>query len=682
MPVSQRVAPRRFLHTLVPAAGLALALIGQPARVLAQQAPKVADLEALSLEQLMTIEVQSVFGASRYLQRITEAPASVSIITAEEINRYGYRTLADALRMVRGFYINSDRQYAFVGVRSFQRPGDYNTHVLLTIDGHRVNDNVYDQAYLDEASLVHLDDVERIEVIRGPSSSLYGSNAFFGVVNVVTRHGRQFGGAEASIDVGSFGRRGARAAWGGGVGGNGALSLSASTSQADGPERLYYPEFDDPATNFGVARDLDFADRRNLRARLDLGGFVLQSGWNQRTKGVPTAAYGIVFNDRRSAIRDTQGYLDVNWERQWSARLTTSVRGGYDEYRYLGVMPFDYGTPDRPEVIENRDESVGRWHGVEARASGVSGRHRWTAGFEVRRNTELTLRNYDVAPRLSYLDDSRQSVTTGWYAQDDMRLSRHLTASAGVRRDTYSGFENPTTPRLALIATPARNRTFKLVYGEAFRAPNVYEVFYAYGPYKSNPRLAPERARTFELAWEEYVGRHYRVGANVFAYRVKNLIGQVLDRADDLLVYDNVEAATAKGLELEAEGKWAGGLQVRASYAWQRARDADTRGRLTNSPEHVGQALFSLPLGVDGGFASLTFRSVSARTAKDGTRVPGYAVPGICLVSPISRRLSLQVVVDNLLNTPYSDPAAEELRQVSVRQDGRTACLRLSWRLQ
>ena len=176
----------------------------------------------------MTIEVQSVFGASRYLQRITEAPASVTIIDAEEIWRCGYQTLADALAMVRGFYVSSDRRYSFIGTRSFQRPGDYNTHVLLTVDGHRINDNIYDQATIEEASLIALDDVERIEVIRGPSSSLYGSNAFFGVVNVVTRSGRHLGGLEAAAEAGTFGRRGARVAWGGGVGASGGFSIAAS----------------------------------------------------------------------------------------------------------------------------------------------------------------------------------------------------------------------------------------------------------------------------------------------------------------------------------------------------------------------------------------------------------------------------------------------------------------------
>ena len=196
----------------------------------------------------------------------------------------------------------------------------------------------------------------------------------------------------------------------------------------------------------------------------------------------------------------------------------------------------------------------------------------------------------------------------------------------------------------------------------------------------ANERLKPEDARTVEGVWEEYVGRHYRLGANLFAYEVKNLISQVMD-ADGQLFYDNVESATARGVELEAEGKWARGLTVRASYTWQRARDAETGARLSNSPEQIGQALATVPLGA-GAYASATLRAISARTAKDGSQVKGYVLPALTLVSPlVARRLSFQLVVDNLFDQVYSDPAAEELRQVAVPQDGRTVLLKASWRI-
>ena len=135
------------------------------------------NLVGKSLEELMEIPIESVVTASRYRQRVTEAPASVTVVTSEEIRRYGWRTLADVLQSVRGFHISYDRFYHYIGVRGFSRPGDFNARVLVLIDGHRVNENVYEGAYLEDGFPVSMDLVERIEIIRGPGSSLYGTNA-------------------------------------------------------------------------------------------------------------------------------------------------------------------------------------------------------------------------------------------------------------------------------------------------------------------------------------------------------------------------------------------------------------------------------------------------------------------------------------------------------------------------
>lgn len=150
-PLRTRDLSRRWLIRLCAVAWL----VGfRPCLALAQSAtetlpaPSVASgpPSELSLEQLLTLEAQSVFGASKFLQRLSEAPSAVSIVTAEDIQRYGWRTLADVLRSVRGFYATDDRSDGYVGVRGFLRPGDYNTRILLTLDGRRLNDSFYDGA--------------------------------------------------------------------------------------------------------------------------------------------------------------------------------------------------------------------------------------------------------------------------------------------------------------------------------------------------------------------------------------------------------------------------------------------------------------------------------------------------------------------------------------------------------
>lgn len=166
--------------------------------VAASTAVAAHDYLDLDIGELMDIKV---YGASQYVQKVTEAPASVTIITAEEIKKYGYRTLADILQSVNGFYVTNDRSYSYIGVRGFNRPGDYNSRVLLLVDGHRLNDNIYDQAGIGTESPIDVDLIDRVEIIRGPSSSLYGTNAFFGVINVIMKRGRDINGIELSTEV-------------------------------------------------------------------------------------------------------------------------------------------------------------------------------------------------------------------------------------------------------------------------------------------------------------------------------------------------------------------------------------------------------------------------------------------------------------------------------------------------
>src|SRR5438445_10424438 len=164
-----------------------------------QQEP---DLTKLSLEDLTKVQIETVYGASKFGQKVTEAPSSITIVTADETEKYGYRTLAELLKSVPGFYITYDGQDPFIGVRGISRPSDYNTLVLVLIDGHRVNENVYDSTYVNGEFPIDIDLIDRVEIIRGPGSSLYGPDAFFAVINIFTKRGRGFAGPDGSLSGG------------------------------------------------------------------------------------------------------------------------------------------------------------------------------------------------------------------------------------------------------------------------------------------------------------------------------------------------------------------------------------------------------------------------------------------------------------------------------------------------
>ena len=162
---------------------------------------QVDDLAQLSLEDLLEVEVVT---ASCHEESVSSAPATVSVITAEQIATFGWRTLADALRSVPGMHVTDDRNYAALGARGVAVPGDFSNRVIVLVDGHRVNDKVYHAPDAQHFLPVAMDAVERIEIVRGPGSVLDGSDALLAVINVITRDGS--GPPTSSLRVSAAGR--------------------------------------------------------------------------------------------------------------------------------------------------------------------------------------------------------------------------------------------------------------------------------------------------------------------------------------------------------------------------------------------------------------------------------------------------------------------------------------------
>src|SRR4029079_10258809 len=143
------------------------------------------DLTSLTLEQLLNVQVE---GAALHPQTLRDAPASVTVITAEDIYKYGYRTLGEALQSVRGFVLTNNRTYQTIGVRGFNLPWDYGSRVLVMVNGHDLADHVFDSMlWFGDDFPIDMRVVKQIEIIRGPSSALYGSNGEFTTINVITK---------------------------------------------------------------------------------------------------------------------------------------------------------------------------------------------------------------------------------------------------------------------------------------------------------------------------------------------------------------------------------------------------------------------------------------------------------------------------------------------------------------
>ncbi|MDQ3169843.1 MAG: TonB-dependent receptor, partial [Acidobacteriota bacterium] len=440
----------------------ALMLAGAVAAV-PQDPQRQAALPELTIEELLGVTVQPVFGASERLQPVTEAPASVTIVTAAEIQRYGYRTLGDILRAVRGFVVTNDRNYSYAGVRGLSLPGDYNTRLLLLVNGHKINDNVYDQAYLGEELNLDTQMFERVEVIRGPSSSLYGTSAFFAVINVITRTGADVNGTWIDGSIGSLNTGMVRLTHGRELAGGVSFVLSGKHQVSDGVSRLYFDAFNAPATNNGIAQDLDAERVSTLYGQLKVRDVTFTLTTGQRRKVVPTASYYTLFNahDPAEQTTDARTMLHGVWRRAFGG-TALSADVPYDHLSYKGLYAYDGASVGSAQALAtNYDFATGRRLGARLQATrGLPWRQTVTAGAEIYAHITQKQWNYYDDPLLGTKLSDRSARQTAVYVDDEMRVLPWLLLNGGLRHDRYAEFAR-TTPRAGVIVVPSPNHSFK-----------------------------------------------------------------------------------------------------------------------------------------------------------------------------------------------------------------------------
>jgi iron complex outermembrane receptor protein len=672
----------RLAGLLIVAAGLATSAVPVSAQTGDPGGTVASD------EMLLFTEIPSVYGASRYQQKVTEAPSSVSIVNADDIKKYGYRTLADILKSVRSFYVTYDRNYSYVGVRGFGRPGDYNGRILLLVDGHRLNDNVFDQALVGTEGVIDVDLIDRVEVIRGPGSSLYGSNAFFAVINVITRSGRDVKGAEVSAEGASFGGKKGRLTYGDRYKSGLEAVVSATGFESEG-QRLYFAEFDpanpaaDPrAGNGGYAeKSTDEDQAGNFFMKAAAGDFTISSAYSSREKHIPTASFETDFNDPRTKTADSHAYADVKYERSAGAKTEATARLYYDYYRYEGDY-FYSGTG------VNKDFAYGDWWGSEVKLTtqALAG-NRIIAGAEYQDNIRQDQTNYDLGGD-SYLDKTSSSTKYAFFAQDEITIATWVLLNAGVRYDHYDNFGGTTNPRAALIFTPLKKSSIKLLYGQAFRAPNVYELYYEIaGLQAANPDLKPEKIKTYELVYEQYLSDTFRTTLAGYYYKISDLISQseIPDPDDPLnntvTQYDNISMVRTSGVEAELESKRPSGFDGRVSYSFQKSTDVATGEVLTNSPKHLAKANLVIPVLPSKVFAGIEEQYVSMRKTETGGEDPGFWTTNLTLSARhFAGTLELSLSVYNLFDKEYGDPVSVDHVQETIEQDGRSWRAKLAYR--
>lgn len=424
----------------VARAGALGALAALAASAVAQQ----DDLTNLSLSDLMRIEVVS---ASKRPQDLVEIPASVFVVTGEDIRRSGARSIPEALRLVPGVQVAQQNAGTwYVGIRGFS--GRFSNKLLVLVDGRSVYTPLFSGVYWDALD-VPLEDIDRIEVIRGPGGAVWGANAVNGVINIVTRSAEDTQGGLLTAGSGTQERGFGTLRYGGTLGDQGTYRVFAKATEATAMERSGGSSADDGfrTQHIGLRADTTAGARNQLT--VTAGVFMRE--WSQATLspvlGAPYVARSVSDQQAR------HWYTHLGWDHESGPSTKTSVLGN-----------FEHSDRDMPEIGSKRTT----WSLDVQQSTSSNPRERWVWGAGFRRTSHQTDGTFLVT-----LDpaDRTDELWSG-FVSDEIALSKqtHLTLGAKLERNGFTGWE--LQPSVRVAHQPSEDQTLWVAVSRAVRTPS------------------------------------------------------------------------------------------------------------------------------------------------------------------------------------------------------------------
>lgn len=647
------------------------------------------DLLGLPFEELARLQVTIATGTPREL---ATAPAAATVITLRELEAIGARDIGDALEAVPGLHVsNGSVQY---GPRYFIRgiTSSYNPHTLVLVNGLPQTSLFLGDRGERIPALYSLPVqlLDRIEIIRGPGSALYGADAFAGVINLITRSPVDARGGELTASSGSFATGTAllqQALHGDGV----SALVSASWLDTRGDSAAVIAH--DAQTNVdlaGLAPPASLAPATvptgarvvDLRADLVAGRFRVRAGWMEaRDTGAGQGLNDAL--DLTNTAQQHRGHLDIGWHADdvrpdW--RLEARLSYLYSDNRSNGTYLFPpgavFGTfPDgvwaRPNLFEENARAD-----FSATRSGL-GRHvlRLGTGFywgDIFKTT--TANNYllvggmpvprpggvaDVSDTAAVYQPENQRTSFHVFAQDEWTLAPAWNLTSGLRYDHYDDFGGTLNPRLSLVwrATPAL--AGKLIYGEAFRAPAFFELYGRSNPVAlGNPALEPEKLRSVEagVTWKPTPTLSWE--GSVYALRIDDFIDFVNDPGQPTFTARNSARIRGKGLETELRQQVTPRLEWLLNLSAQRTRreNGDALGLAPDHEAHLRAIWKALP----GWQLTPQLNWIGERERQAGDprpALPGYLTADLCLRYAPARHLELALAARNLADADVREPS-------------------------
>jgi outer membrane receptor for ferrienterochelin and colicins len=624
-------------------------------------------------------------------QLITRAPAVATVITSRDIEAMGATDLDQVLESVPGLHVSMTNIalnpiYEFRGIVTKTNP-----QVLMLVNGIPIT-NVLAGDRGQIWGGMPLENVARIEVIRGPGSALYGADAFSGVINIITKTAADINGTEYGFRAGSFNSRDAWIQHGGKLGALDA-AFYLGVGETDGQKGIIQQDAQSAwdrvySTNVSLAPGPIDAERKTIDARADLSheAWRFRSAYQEREVGTGAGVAGSL--DPNGRGHSSRLYLDMSYEKaNWAPNWNVSGLAGYYDNKETGdpgytLFPagafgsagsgnsFDtngmIGTPAHSERHEHASASA-FYTGIEQHRIRIGTGYRIEDIYKVQE-----IKNYDATfaplpggitdvsgdPTLVYMLPHKRNISYA-FAQDEWSFAKDWALTAGVRHDHYSDFGGTTNPRLALVWDAAYNVVVKAMHGTAFRAPSFNELYSINNPVVfGNSNLKPETITTDELAfaWQPVV--RLQNNLNFFRYRMRNIILPATP------YYNANGDQIGRGLELESTLDATSDLRLTGSYSLQHSID-QASGQDAGLAPH--RRLF---VRADWRFAPLWHVGTKVNYVADRMREPGDTrakIPDYTLVDLTLRRESvagnwdMRAMVTNLFDRDAREPTFQSV---------------------
>lgn len=576
-----------------------------------------------------------VISATRTEQELRNIGSSMTVITAQDIANRQLYTVAELLRTVPG--VDVVQNGGMGRTTSVFIRGAASAQTLVLLDGIEINDPSSPSSGFDFADLT-VDDIERIEILRGPQSPLYGSDAIGGVINIITRKGK--GKPRISL----LGEGGSYDSYKVGGSVNGATDLFNYNLSVN---RLRTRGFS--AADADLEGNTEKDGYRNTTVNTTLGVASLENfdlQWNLR------------YSDADKDLDNCGGpFCDNDFRKNNTQELYTGLNGNLSLFE--GIWDQRLAVTYSDSNRENVDESPGAFVPY-SKFEGNKLKVNWQHDIHFVDFNTLTLGFSDEEEWMSTDSISRKSQNTaGYYLQDQINLWDRSYTTAGVRYDDNNRFGGKTTWRVTqLFAIDEIGTRIKGSYGTGFKTPSLFQLFAPADPFFGhigNPDLKPETSRGWDVGftqtlWDERV----LFGASYFSNHFEDLIGFTTG-------YNNIDSASSKGVESYIEINPLPGLTLRGNYTYTESEDDTTGLAQLRLPKNKGSvninynflehANINLNVLVVGDRADLDFSSFPFRRVT----VPGYTVVNLAGSYEVNQYLKTFVRIDNLFDKQYQE---------------------------